>query len=328
MTAETRSATLTRRHFTLGAAGAVLLALPASRALASATPTPDDLGSPGYPALDVTITDTGFDGLPASLTGGRYLLQATNKIVKDGGNGGAVAFLSPTPAGLTADGFLQLLAANAGPPPGATPVGGGTPTAGDQGGGNQQIPLVVYQMHFAGGVNTLAGATAEAVIDLTAGEWIVWGDDPTAPQKPVVLKVTGDAPEAAPEPAADLTATLVDFGITVEGNLTAGKHMLKVQHHGAQPHFLVIQKGPDTLTKEQAVAAIMADPSATPAPGALSEKDFQQVFYSPTQSIGTVTYQHIELAAGTYLAACFFPTAGTGVPHAFNGMIDVFKVTG
>lgn len=41
----------------------------------------------------------------------------------------------------------------------------------------------------------------------------------------------------------------------------------------------------------------------------------------------TDTRHPIELTTGTYLAACFFPTAGTGVPHALNGMFDVFKVT-
>ena len=37
----------------------------------------------------------------------------------------------------------------------------------------------------------------------------------------------------------------------MEGNLTAGTHLMKVQHQGAQPHFLDIEKGPDTMTKEQ-----------------------------------------------------------------------------
>ena len=72
----------------------------------------------------------------------------------------------------------------------------------------------------------------------------------------------------------------------------------------------------------------MGETSGTPAAGGLSEGDLQGVFFSPTQSIGTVTYQQVELTDGTFLAACFFPTAGTGVPHAMNGMIEVFKVTG
>ncbi len=51
-------------------------------------------------------------------------------------------------------------------------------------------------------------------------------------------------------------------------------------------------------------------------------------FISSAQSIGVSTWQHVELEAGTYVAACFFPTTGTDAPHAMVGMTEVFKVTG
>ena len=35
----------------------------------------------------------------------------------------------------------------------------------------------------------------------------------------------------------------------------------------------------------------------------------------------------MSLDAGTYLAACFFPNAGTGQPHVFMGMHNVFEIT-
>ena len=35
----------------------------------------------------------------------------------------------------------------------------------------------------------------------------------------------------------------------------------------------------------------------------------------------------VSLEAGTYAAACFFPTAGTGEPHAMKGMHTVFTVS-
>ena len=76
------------------------------------------------------------------------------------------------------------------------------------------------------------------------------------------------------------------------------------------------------------MTALTSEMSGTPTAGGLSESDLQGIFYSPTQSIGTVTFQEVELTAGTFLAACFFPTAGTGLPHAMNGMVEVFTVTG
>jgi len=190
------------------------------------------------------------------------------------------------------------------------------------------LPLEVYQLHFAGGTYAPAGQTAQAVLDLVPGEYVVWGDDPSAPQKPTTMTVTGDFPQDVKDPTADITATLIDFAIMLEGSLTAGKHVIKVQHHGAQPHFLDIEKGPDDMTKDMVMASFSGEVNGTPAAGGIAESDMQPVFFSPTQSIGTVTWQEIELTAGTFLAACFFPTAGTGMPHAMNGMLEVFKVTG
>lgn len=314
---------VTRRQFALGAsAGAAVLALgPARSLLAAAHQEGGDLASLGYPELKLTVTDDAFEGVPEETPAGRYLLTVEAKTTKGPATG---AFFGP-PAGMTADEFLGAIA---GPPPGAD---GGTPPAGaeggDQGGGEMQLPLFVYQAKFAGGAQANPGERAQAVIDLTPGEWMAWADDPTAPQQPVVFKVTGDFPAEVKDPESDLSATLLDFQIIFDGKLTAGKHTLAVPHHGAQPHFLELMKGPDSMTKEQIMAALMTPPGATPEAGGLSENDLQPVLYAPLQSIGTVSYHEVELEAGTYMAACFFPTAGTGAPHAMEGMVDVIKVS-
>lgn len=341
MTSEFLSKPISRRQFALGtAAGAATLALMPAHSIFAAQATPAAVfAALGYPELKVTITDTGYEGIPDTLPAGRYLLTAMTKTpvpaaaATSDQNPPTVAFVSPTPAGMSAADFLQLLGGGGGgtPEAGATPMAGGTPAAGgDQGGGeDQQLPLAVYQMKFAGGTMVFPGQTsAQAVIDLTAGEWVAWGDQPGLPQQPAVFKVTGDFPADVQDPKADLTATLIDFAIQIEGTLTAGTHTIKVQHHGAQPHFLAIEKGPDTLTKDQVQATLAGEMSGTPAANAIDENALQPVFYSPTQSIGTDTWHQIELPAGTLVAACYFPTAGTGVPHAMNGMFDVFKVAG
>lgn len=304
-----------------GGAAALAMAMAVTHRRLAWAQAATDFSGLGYPELSITVTDTGFDGVPAATAAGRYLLTVKNARTAETENAGAVGFVSPTAAGMSAADLVQFLAAAGAP---ATPAAGGD--QGDE--GEMALPLFVYQLHFAGGVYAPTGTTAQAVIDLTPGEYVVWGDDPAVPLQPAIVNVTGEFPQDVTDPTADITATLIDFAITVEGNLTAGTHLMKVQHQGAQPHFLDIEKGPDSMTKEQVEAAFMGESSGTPAAGGLSEGDLQGVFYSPTQSIGTVTYQHVDLTAGTYLAACFFPTAGTGVPHALNGMFEVFKVTG
>ena len=311
--------TVTRRQFAAGAvAGAATLALMPARSLFAAAQTTADLSSLGYPELNVTVTDTGFDGLPESTAAGRYLITVTGKTTKDVAN---LAFVSPTPIGMSAADLIQAIAGMAGPAAGDTSQSGGGQ------GGDQQIPLPFYQLYFAGGAVAWPGATAQAVVDLQPGDYMVWADDPEAAQQPVALQVTDDYPAGIEDAQADVTATLIDFAIGIEGSLTAGKHLLKIQHHGAQPHYLDIVKGPDTMTKEQIMATIKGEMNGAQAAGGIAESDLQPVFNAATQSIGTTTWHPIELAAGTYAAVCFFPTAGTGLPHAMEGMVEVFKVT-
>jgi hypothetical protein len=311
------SRTMTRRQAILATAGASLLTLgPGARLVASAQGA-GDLVTLSYPKLSLTVTDTAIDGVPATTASAP---------------GGKVGFVSP-PAGMPVQALLGVLAGQGRPPaspvasPVASPAASPALTAGQADVAQGAPPAFIYQSRFAGGAFARPGTTGEAVIDLQPGDWIAWGDDPTAGQKPVAFTVTGDFQPDVKDPQADITATLVDFAITIEGNLTAGTHILKVVSHGAEPHFLEVDKGPDTMTKELVGAALRRQMNGTPEPGGFANATLEPAFYTPVQSIGTTTWHAIDLKPGSYLAACFFPTAGTGVPHAMTGMFDVFKVT-
>lgn len=326
---------VSRRRFVLGSAAAsVALATfgPRSILAAQSQPSYDALS---YPTLDLTVSDTGYDGMPASTAAGRYLLKLTGKNTQ---GPAAAGFVSP-PAGMTPkDALSQITMFAGGPPANASPAAGGTPPAGmsmgatpsaegNEGGPEIEIlPDWVYQSRMAGGPYVNPGTSTEAVIDLLPGDWFLWGDDPTAPQKPVIFTVTGDFPTDVKDPTSDVTATLVDFAITMGGTLTAGDHSIAIKNIGAEPHFLIVSRIPDGMTKDQLLQALMS-PSGPPPD--LQQAANEPNFQSTAQSIGVTTWQLIPLSkAGTYAALCFFPTAGTGVPHAMNGMIEVFQVTG
>ncbi len=125
-----------------------------------------------------------------------------------------------------------------------------------------------------------------------------------------------------------MTVTFVDFAITVEGNLTAGDHLFELQNNGAEPHFLVLESVPDGTTDDDVTAMLMSEsgPPASPAAGASPAEEQGPAFLSASQSIETKVWSPVTLAAGTYAAMCFFPTAGTGMAHAMNGMHTVFTV--
>jgi hypothetical protein len=310
---------LTRRQVTLGAAfGGALLAF--GRWVPNVSAQAADLASLGYPTLDVTITTDGFAGIPETLAAGRYLINATAEGLEEGG---AIAFLSPH--GMSPDEFFAFLGGGAPP---ASPEAEAAP-GGEEGGeaAEEPLPTFIYQSTFAGGVLALPGMPGTAVIDLTEGEWIAWGDDPESSQAPVMVSVTGAFPADVAEPDAEVMMTLVDFGIMVEGNLVAGEHLIRIENLGAQPHFVDLEIVPAGTTNED-LAGLLATvmTGGTPAAGGLSEEDLQPVLYTPTQSIGTVTWTKVSLEAGTYAAVCWFPTAGIGDPHALHGMHTVFDV--
>lgn len=311
---------INRRQFTLGSALAgSMLVLPrlGQSALAGQT----DWSTLGYPTLDVTITAAGYEGLPESLEAGRYLVNVT--AAEDVGFIGALAFLSPYE--MSAADFLDFLGAMAAPPPEASPDAAAPEEGGEE---TFLLPAFIYQSKFAGGASAMAGGTGMAVIDLTEGEWIAWGDDPAASQAPVIVTVTGEFPAEVANPEADITVTLVDFGIMIEGNLVAGEHVVMIDNQGAQPHFVDFEMLPAGTTNDEIAALLTAPPDAAPAEGALNpETDFVPVAFTPAQSIDVQMWTTITLEAGTLGAFCWFPTAGVGDPHAFHGMHTVVEVT-
>lgn len=309
---------ISRRQVTLGAAlGGAVLAL--GRWIPNATAQAIDLTSLGYPTLDVTITTDGFSGIPETLAAGRYLLNATGEELAEEAS---VAFVSPHD--MSPDEFLAFLGGGAPP---ASPEAGGAPSSEEGGAADGALPTFIYQSRFAGGAVAEPGMPGVAVIDLTEGEWIAWGDSPESSQAPVALSVTGEFPTDVVEPDAGMTMTLVDFGIMVEGNLVSGEQVLRIENLGAQPHFVDVAVVPAGTTNEDLAAWIQSEMfGGTPAAGGLTEADIQPVLYTPTQSIGTITWTKATLEAGTYAAVCWFPTAGLGDTHAMHGMHTIFEV--
>jgi hypothetical protein len=294
--------------------------------------TPESaLAGLGLPELAITVTGSAFEGIPEQLAAGRYLVTLT--AAEDAAEGGAVAFVQPS--GMTAEEFLGALA---GPPeetggdPAGTPlaVPEATPADAEEG---DDIPPFLFEATFAGGTYAPPGQTVQIVLDLPPGEWIAWGDEPEAPQAPVVFEATGEMPADLPEPAADATVVMGEYVIQVsEGALAAGQQVVKVENIGAQPHFILWTKGPDDMTQEQIAAILEAEMQAemTGTPPAdlpfNPDEDLQDFFYTATQSTGASVWIPLDLEPGAYLLICFFPDLADGIPHAFKGMYTVVQV--
>ena len=280
----------------------------------------------GLPELRVQITESAYEGLPAETPAGRYLLT----LEVEAAEGAGLNFLK-LPEGMTFDDFMALLA---GPPAASPQAMEGTPgaEAGPPEGEGGGIPEWYFQAEMAGGTGAFAGS-AQAIVDLTPGEWIAWANYPGAPQAPVGLTVTGEAgatPAAGAEPAADVAVTMYEYDFTVEGTLTPGSHVFAVTTVGAQPHEMFMLYSPEPVTEEQVAQFLdMEMQGGTPAPDAdlPNPEEFIPAAAMTPLSMGKTGWIPVNLEAGTYILLCFVPDIESGMPHAFHGMYQVITVS-
>jgi hypothetical protein len=280
----------------------------------------------GLPELRVQVTDTAFEGLPAETPAGRYLLTLEVEAAEGGGLN-----LMQLPEGMSADDFMALLA---GPPAASPEAMMGTPGAEagpPEGEGGDRPPDWYYQTAMAGGTGTMAG-TAQAIVDLTPGEWIVWAGYPDSPQAPVGMSVSGEAgatPAAGAEPSADVTVTMFEYDFSLEGALAPGPHVIAVTNVGAQPHEMFMARAPEPVTEEQIAQILDLEmQGGTPAPesGVPNPETFLPVASMTPLSMGKTGWIPVTLEPGTYVILCFVPDIESGMPHAYEGMYQVITV--
>ena len=285
----------------------------------------------GLPEIAVTITETAYEGVPADLAAGRYVLTVSNALEPVEGPFGpesAGAGFLQIPEEMTAEEFIAEVG-----PPAATPEAAdaaASPMADEE--EFMQPPPWYYEITLAGGPHALPGETRSAVIDLTPGEWVLWwGESPGAPQPPVPVTVTGEAPADQLDMNADLRIEMSEYTFTFPTPLTAGSHVVELANVGDQPHFIGMVRVPEGTTLDDvmalyaAVEAMAEDPMATPT-GGLHFADIDFVLHTADQSAGVTAWYTVDLEPGTYLAVCFVPDVESGIPHALLGMTQIVEV--
>jgi hypothetical protein len=313
-----------RRSFLLTVLVSITLSIAGFGGVAAqdATPTSATFADTmGLPELRVQVTESAYEGLPAETAAGRYLLT----LEVSAAEGAGLNFLQ-LPEGMTFDDFMAVLTGQ----PAASPEAmEGTPGA--EAGPPEGAPDWYFQAEMAGGTAAFGG-TAQAIIDLTPGEWVAWAGFPDAPQPPIGLTVTGEAgatPAAGAEPAADVTVSMYEYDFTVEGSLTAGGHVFAVTTVGAQPHEMFMLRSPGPVTEEQIAQVLEMDmQGGTPAPDAdlPNPDEFIPVTSMTPLSMGKTGWIPVTLEAGTYIILCFVPDIESGMPHAYHGMYQVITV--
>ncbi|HVH68639.1 MAG TPA: hypothetical protein VM716_12300 [Gemmatimonadales bacterium] len=181
---------------------------------------------------------------------------------------------------------------------------------------------------FDGGPNaSTPGDTATTTQLLEPGSYVLVCWIPSADGVPHIMKgmfrpltVVPAAATGAMEPAADVVVRLTDYDFQFAQPLTAGRHTVRVESVGAQPHEIVVT----ALT-----------PGKTLQDFVTWEQGGERGPLPTGRWLGGVTTldagKHAQFTAtfapGDYLVLCFWPDVKDGKPHLMHGMGKQIRIS-
>ena len=180
---------------------------------------------------------------------------------------------------------------------------------------------------FVGGPNAVApGGEAQATSVLSPGNYAYLCFIPSPDRvmhaaKGMIMPftVTGESSTPAAElPAADVIITMVDYDFQLSKPLTPGRHTIRVENAGPQPHELALLRLAPGKTLADFAAwdkgGMKGPPPAEPIGGVVTlDKGGSAVFSA-------------DLTAGDYGLMCFVPDSKDGKLHFAHGMMKTIKV--
>ncbi len=197
------------------------------------------------------------------------------------------------------DDFMAALKAGGHPPPWAAMAGGPNPSE--------------------------LGDTSSTTMPLEAGNYAMVCFIPTPEGVPHVAKgmvrpltVTAGGEAASAEPEADLVMKLVDYDFELSQPLAAGRHRIRIENAGPQPHELAIVKL--GAGKQPMDFAEWGEKQVGPPPGTI---------HGGVSAImpGAHAFVDVDLEPGEYGLICFIPDMKDGKGHYHHGMIKRVTVS-
>ncbi len=134
--------------------------------------------------------------------------------------------------------------------------------------------------------------------------------------RPLTVTASTDADVAAP--AADVDMTLSDYTFTLSKPITSGKHTIRIESNGTQPHELqLVRLAPG---KSAADVPLWVEKQVGPPPG-------EPIGGVPAMQKGSTAYITVDFTPGEYALICFLPDAKDGKPHFTHGMIQQLHIS-
>ena len=144
----------------------------------------------------------------------------------------------------------------------------------------------------------------------------------------VVHTVAPDAARRAAAPTADAAIRLVDHAFTIESPLRAGRHTIRVENAGAEPHDFALLKLAPGRTIEEVRAWL--NPERARRSGDTGEPPPLETIGSVGGGIAAISpgmsaYFEADLTPGEYVLFCMV-TAPDGRSHIEHGMIQQLRI--
>jgi hypothetical protein len=200
-------------------------------------------------------------------------------------------------------------------------------------------PRPKWVTRFGGPGGVAPGDTSSVTQYVEPGEY-VWicpvEDESGAPHfgkgevKPFTVYAAGPdtaGPAAAPE--SDLVVRLVDFDFTFEPALLAGRHTVRVENAGVEPHDLVLMKLAPGMTAEDVRAVMNPERARRDAPADEPPPSFESLG-TGAGGIAAIapameSFFEADFTPGEYVLLCM-ATAPDGRSHIEHGMIRQVSV--
>lgn len=175
-----------------------------------------------------------------------------------------------------------------------------------------------------GGPNSAApGGTAEATLDLAAGEYTLVCVIPGPDGKPHMMKgmrraltvTQGNSTAVLPTP--DITVKLSDFAFGIADTIGSGRHVIRYENDGPQQHEVVFVKLEPGKTAEDFLK--WAEKLNGPPPASV-------VNGASPMTTGKSNTVAVDLAPGNYAMVCFIGDSKDMKPHFMHGMVKKITV--
>lgn len=174
---------------------------------------------------------------------------------------------------------------------------------------------------FVGGPNVPApqGFT-EATMQLEPGNYALLCLIPSPDGTPHVMKgmvkpltvVPAQQPSTARAAEAEVRMTLRDYAYEITPEITAGRHVIRVDNAAEQPHEVIVMRLAPGNTVQQLLAWM--ETQNGPPPAAIAGG-------TSLLSKGQDNLIAVDFQPGEYVLLCMVPDSGDGKPHVAHGMV-------